>query len=144
MKELIVLTIKYIYLVYNTILSLFLDPPCWTLDGGSYVISSVSLCIKLAQQKRFKVTKPEFRKEKVLAHFWAQIRPKMSFLDNISRKNHCVKLQQLQKMIRGTIAENFRSRKKLVLKISSHVGFGHARAAFGQTRFSPVWYMLVT
>ena len=43
--------------------------------------------------------------------------------------------------MRGTIPENFRSRKKLVLKISSFLGFGHARAAFGQTRFSPVWYM---
>ena len=42
--------------------------------------------------------------------------------------------------MRGTIPENFRSRKKLILKISSLLGFGHARAAFGQTPFSPVWY----
>ena len=59
-----------------------IDPPCWTLGGGSYVISSVCpsvcpksshtschwiffdfFCIKLARYKRFKVTKPDFRKK---------------------------------------------------------------------------------
>ena len=31
-----------------------------------------------------------------------------------------------------------------VLQISSLLGFGHARAAFGQTPFSRVWYIVVT
>ena len=46
--------------------------------------------------------------------------------------------------MRGIIPENFRSWKNLVLKIWSLLGFGHAWAAFGQTPFSPVWYMVVT
>jgi len=44
----------------------------------------------------------------------------------------------------GTIPENFRFRKKCGLKIWRLLGFGHARAAFGQTPISPLRYMVVT
>ena len=48
-------------------------------------------CIKLAYYKRFKVTKPDFRKKNVLAQNWAkraQNGPKTRFLVIFSRKNH--------------------------------------------------------
>ena len=52
-------------------------------------------CIKLAYYKRFKVTKPDFRKKNVLAQNWAkraQNGPKTRFLVIFSRKNHQILL----------------------------------------------------
>ena len=55
-------------------------------------------CIKLAHYKRFKVTKPDFRKKNVLAQIWAQNWPKMRFLAHISRKNHQILLKTSEKV----------------------------------------------
>ena len=88
-----------------------LDPPL--LEGGSYVTSSVCpsvrhsvsdtsshtshhqilliFCIKLAYYKRFKVTKPDFRKKNVLAQNWAkwaQNGPNRGFSAIFSSLNH--------------------------------------------------------
>ena len=47
-------------------------------------------------------------------------------------------------IIRATHTEKIMKIVRAVLQISSLLGFGHARAAFGQTPFSRVWHIVVT
>ena len=80
---------------------------------------------------------PIFEKKNVLAQILAQIRPEMRFLAYISRKDHYLLLKT------SAIVENdeknhcwkFQVQKKMVLKISSLLEFGHARAALGKLDF---------
>ena len=49
LQSYVLTTLHTYYLTYLNLIY-FLDPPCWTLDGGSYVISSVCLSVRLWQK----------------------------------------------------------------------------------------------
>ena len=68
-------------------------------DGGSYETSSVRLSVcpsvrpsvrnaKFSYFPPLDFSEARFSKNNVLAQIWAQIRPRMRFLDDISGKNH--------------------------------------------------------
>ena len=77
----------------HTLGQLFLQTSVRQSSHTSHHQIFLIFCIKLAFNISRKVTKPDFRKKNVLAQIWAQIRPKMRFLDDISRKNHQISLK---------------------------------------------------